>query len=219
MLAITASAALVVSLSLAVVPPGAGAHNSAHLAKHKKPRCKPGKKVRKHLAKCPRKHKPGTPGTPTSGTPTSGTPTSGTPTSGTPTSGTPAPSPTQQDPTTRFHAMFDNSGWDRQSSTNTSDPQPQESLYNFCANGKFYERYTSGLTGTDYMYSGTWQLVSTQAGSVAGYNTVEGHVTADSSDQYGDSKQFDLYVDVSEQAPNTGFINQQEFSRVAPQAC
>ena len=54
---------------------------------------------------------------------------------------------------------------------------------------------------------------------VAGYNVVEGHVTETSTDQYGAADSGDLVIDLSEQVPNTAYINGNEYSRVQPGAC
>jgi hypothetical protein len=137
---------------------------------------------------------------------------SGTTGSGTTESPPPAPSP---DPQTRFLAMFNNSGWDRGWTADTPQHEPFEDLYNFCGGGRYYERFTNGFTGYDSPYQGSWQLLGVQTGTVGGYNVVEGHlVTTDQS-----SSQTQLYVDLSEQVPNMAFINQNEFTRIAPQAC
>lgn len=134
-------------------------------------------------------------------------------------SSTPSPTPTTQDPRTRFLAMFNNSGFDRPVTTNTTPPQFGEDLYNFCANGAFVNRYTAPLSGTDYTTHGSWQLMDVKTGTLLGLNIVEGYVVTSGTDNYGDPKQSNLYIDLSEQAPNVAYINQNEFTRVAPQAC
>lgn len=136
---------------------------------------------------------------------------------------TPTPTPTPgatADPRTRFLTMLNNSGWDRPFTADTPQHEPGEDLYNFCANGMFINRYTAPLSGTDYTSHGNWELVGeVKTGTILGYNVVEGHVVGPGTDQYGETKQFDLYIDLSEQAPNVAFINQNEFSRVTPQVC
>jgi hypothetical protein len=99
------------------------------------------------------------------------------------------------DPRTRFLTMFNNSG--RPYSVNGI---PYEDLYNFCADGRYFNRYTSGQTGT-----------------VGGYNVVEGRVILNQTSP--EPQQSQIIVDLSEQVPNTAYINQNEFTRVAPQAC
>lgn len=191
----------IVVASAALPTAAMSSHSGARAeASKKKRKCKKGyKKVRVHgKVKC-KKRKAG----------------SGTAGSGTTENSPPATSP---DPQTRFLAMFNNSGWDRPFTADTPQHEPGEDLYNFCANGTFVNRYTAPLSGTDYISHGTWQLLEAKAGTVAGYNVVEGHVVGPGTDQYGETKQFDLYVDLSEQLPNGAFINQDEFTRIAP-AC
>lgn len=175
---------------------GAGSHSYATTAKQEAPTT------------------PG--GTQTTTTPGAPTTTTTTPVTTTTTTTTTATTPTPADPRTRFLAMFQNSGWDRPYTANTPQHEPMEDLYNFCANGTYRERFTNGFTGNDTFYQGTWQLQGDpQTGTVGGYDVVEGVVvTTDQSAQ-----QSTLYVDLSEQLPNTAYINQQEYMRQAPQAC
>ncbi len=184
--------AAMVALPTAEAMPHSGAVR-AETAKRKK--CKKGyKNVRVHgKVKCKRKGGGQTPGNAPSGT---------------------NPSPSSPDPQTRFLAMFHNSGWDRPWTADTPQHEPFEDLYNFCSDGRYYERFTNGFTGLDSPYQGSWQLLGVQTGTVNCYNVVEGHlVTTDQN-----SAQTQLYVDLSEQLPNVAFINQNEFTRVAP-AC
>ncbi len=122
---------------------------------------------------------------------------------------------TPTDPNTRFLSMFNNSGWDRPYTADTPQKEPFEDLYNFCSSGTYYERFTNGFTGYDTQYQGTWQLQNVTTGTVSGYNVVEGLVVT--TDQEG--KQFQLYVDLSEQLPSTAYINKNEYTRAAPGAC
>jgi hypothetical protein len=52
---------------------------------------------------------------------------------------------------------------------------------------------------------------------VGGYNVVEGRVILNQTPP--EPQQSQIIVDLSEQVPNTAYINQNEFTRVAPQAC
>lgn len=201
------AAVLVAVLALAVaVPSGAmssrdDAAPAEASAKKKKKKCRKGyKKVRVHgKVKC-KKRKAGT--NDQNGSNTTPTP-------------TPAPAPVTQDPRTRFLAMFNNSGFYRPINTTSGSG---EEIYNFCANGYFINRYTSPYLGNDYRTEGTWELVDVKTGTLLGYNIVEGYVKTSGMSE-GEAKQSDLYIDLSELAPNIAYISNKEYTRITPYSC